>query len=305
MNRFYSTKIKVEILGADIIIEDADISVEYTKTDEEKPNYCDITIYNMSDDTYKRINSRANSARVYADIDGTGYGLIFAGNLRNLQKWKKAKVASKKRKRKSTRVSKAKPHFNEPPIRREDDGDNIATIISLEDGKKVAFLDNYVSVSYSGQVTNRYVLNDILSKARQKDSNLKISAEVNALTEYTYPAGKIFQGTLIKVLSSICKTGNAYCTMQNDVIVISSTKRDKTNTMYTYLLDGNNCPTPETSTDKELDILAPFIPNLNPFNFVKLNFRDYAGLFQVKKIESKIDNFGDDCESNITVKMDI
>lgn len=292
MYRAYNTKIKLEILGADLIIDDADISISYIKTDEEKPNYCDIKIYNVSDDTYKRINDKANSVRVYVDIDGTGYGLVFAGNLRNLEKWKKSKVKSK-----------AKKHFNEPAIRREEDGDNIATVISLEDGKKTGFFDNYVSVSYSNEVSNTYVLNDILSRAKSKDSNLKVSAETNALLEYTYPAGKVFQGTLIKVLSSICKTGSAYCTIQDDVIVISTTKRDKTNAMYTYLLDGDNCPTPELGTDKELNIQAPFIPNLNPFNYVKLNFKDYIGLHRVKKIESKIDNFGDECESNITVKL--
>lgn len=301
MDRNYLTKIKLEVLGADLIIEDADISLDYIKTDEEKPNYCEITIYNVSDDTYRRINSRANSVRVYVDIDGTGYGLVFAGDLRNLVKWKKAKVAKKKRKK----PYKAKLHFNEPPIRREDNDPNIATIISLEDGKKTGYFNNYVSKSYSNAVTNKYVLQDILNYAKSKDSNLKISANINALTEYTYPAGAVFHGSLINILSNICKTGNAYCTMQDDVIVVSSTEQDKKNITYTYLLDGTNCPTPETNTDKELDILAPFIPNLNPFNFVKLNFKDYAGLFQVKKIESKIDNFGENCESNITVKMDI
>ena len=83
MGRKYFTNIKVEILGADLVIEDADIAVELTKTDEKKPNYCEVTIFNLADDTYNRINSRANSARVYVDIDGLGYALIFAGDLRN------------------------------------------------------------------------------------------------------------------------------------------------------------------------------------------------------------------------------
>lgn len=303
--RKYFTKIKVEILGADIIIEEADISVEYTKTDEEKPNYCEITIYNMADDTYNRINSRANSARVYADVDGEGYNLIFAGNLRNLVKWKKAKVSSAKRKKKNTAVKKAQIHYNEPPIRREASGEDVATIICLEDGMKTTRFDNFISKSYNKAVSNKYVLNDILNYVKQRDSNVKISADSNSLLEYIYPAGITFHGTLLSVLTSICKTGSAYCTIQNDVILISSTELDKQNMVYTYLLNGDNCPTPEASTDKELDIDAPFIPALNPFNFIKLDFRDYSGLFQVKKVVGKIDNFGENSESKVTVKMDI
>ena len=304
MSRKYYTKIKVEILGADLIIEDADMSVDFTKTDEEKPNYCDLTIYNVSDDTYNRINSKANSARIYADIDGEGYALIFAGDLRNMQKWKKAKTQTAKKIKKQNKIKKAVIHYNEPPIRREGEVD-IATIISLQDGIKSGEIDTFISKSYKNAIKNTAVLDDILRSAKYMNSNVKISAESNALKEYTYPAGLVLHGNLMSVLRSVCNTGGAYCTMQNDTILISSKSIDTANKVYTYLLDGTNCPTPETSTDKELDINAPFIPNINPFNFVKLDFRDYSGLFQVKKIHSKIDNFGSDYETQITVKMDI
>ena len=304
MARKYYTKLKVEILGADLIIEDADMSVSFTKTDEEKPNYCDLVIYNVSEDTYRRINDKANSARIYADIDGQGYSLIFAGDLRNMVKWKEAKATSAKKIRKQTKIKKAVVHYNEPPIRREGEGD-ISTIISLQDGIKTGRLDVVISKSYRNAIKNTYVLDDILRTAKAKSSNIKIAAESNALKEYTYPAGLILHGNLLSVLKSVCNKGGAYCTMQNDTIVISSKSIDSANKTYAYLLNGENCPTPEASTDKELDIEAPFIPNLNPFNFVKLDFRDYQGLFQVKKVQSQIDNFGEDYETKITVKMDI
>lgn len=302
--RNYFTKIKVEILGADVIIENADISIEYTKTSEQNPNYCDLIIYNMSDDTYNRINNRANSARVYADIDGQGYALIFAGDLRNMIKWKKATNSSKSKTSSGNKTKNAKVHYHEAPIRREESDTDIATIISLEDGRKVSFFNNHISRSYKGEVTNKYILDDILRYVKQQDSNIKISSDANTLKEYTYPKGVSFNGSLISVLTSICKTGDAYCTIQDDVILVSSTQIDTANKAYTYVLNGDNCPTPEQGTDKELVILAPFIPNLNPFNFLKLEFKDYLDLFQVKKIVSKIDNFGESNESKITVSMD-
>lgn len=305
MARNYNNRIRVEILGADMVIEDAHIAVDCDKTDEKTPNYCEITIFNMSDDTYNRINSRANSGRVYTDINNSGWVLLFEGNLRNLLKYKKTKANALTKTGKQRKIKKAEPHYNEPPIRREASGADVATIICLEDGKKNLFFDNYVNKSYFGSVTNRYVLDDILSDVKRKSSNIKISANSNILEEYTYQNGKVFSGTLQDVLSSICKTGNAICTVQDDVIIVATNNPDKKNVGYVYLLNGTNCPSPEANTDKELDIDAPFIQALNPLNFIKLDFKDYQGLFQVKRVHSKIDNFGDDFESKITVKLDI
>ena len=55
MQRLY-TKIKLEIVDADIVIENADISVEIKKNSEGSPNYCTLNIYNISQNTYNIIN---------------------------------------------------------------------------------------------------------------------------------------------------------------------------------------------------------------------------------------------------------
>ena len=52
------TNIKIEIAGANKIIEDADIELEIKKTNEKEPNYCTVTIYNMADSTYNEINDK-------------------------------------------------------------------------------------------------------------------------------------------------------------------------------------------------------------------------------------------------------
>ena len=82
------TNIKIEIAGANIVIEDADIELEIKKTNEKEPNYCTVTIYNMADSTYNEINDKAYYVRCYADIGMKGYSLIFEGDLRNLKKYK-------------------------------------------------------------------------------------------------------------------------------------------------------------------------------------------------------------------------
>lgn len=301
----FKRKIKVEIVGTDVIIEDADISVSFTKTDEVKAfNECEIVIYNMSDDTYNRIKKDTLSVKVYTDIDGTGYILCFDGLLRSAYKTKKSTASnkSKKTKRRKKAISSSIPS-EQPQIKREAENNDIATTIYLEDGRKSTYFNNYINKSYKGKVTNIFILEDILSSLKKQNSNIKISANTSSLDEYTYINGVSLSGTLKNVLTKICKTGNAYCTVQDDVILISSENVDKEGAVYAYTLDGNTCLTPEIDSKNQIRIQAPFIQSINPFNFVNLNFKDYNGLYQVKKIESKIDNFGQDYETNVIVKV--
>ena len=47
--------LRLEIAGADLIIEDMDIDVEYIKSDDPNPNKSTVTIWNIADDTFKRL----------------------------------------------------------------------------------------------------------------------------------------------------------------------------------------------------------------------------------------------------------
>lgn len=285
-------KIKLEILGADFIIEDADMSISLKKTNEQKQNTCEIVIYNLSDDTYNKINEKTNAVRVYTDIDGEGYVLLFQGDLRELKKHKKAVKKTKKK------TKSAKEHYNEPSIYREYSGNDIATKITLEDGIRQYYLDNYISKSYSGAVTNKTILNDLLQQAK-RTNNIEVSANFDDIQEYTFPNGKTCQGSFKSVLSSLCKTGNCECKINNNIVVIQN-KAIQGN-YFGYILDGYNCPKPEPGTDKKIEILAPFLPALNPLDFVRLNFEDYDGVYKVIGVESEIDNFGSRYETKVTV----
>ena len=75
MQQLY-TKIKLEIVGADVIIENADISVDLKKSDDGTPNYCTVTIYNLSENTYTLLNSKTTHMRVYTDTNDKAYVLL-------------------------------------------------------------------------------------------------------------------------------------------------------------------------------------------------------------------------------------
>lgn len=297
MQRLY-TKIKLEIVDADIAIEGADIVLEIKKTDEGKPNYCTITIYNVSENTYNILNDKANEIRVYTDINEKGYVLTFQGVLRDIVKWKKAKSEVKKRKRKSKTPMKV--HYNEPPISRSQDSGNVITTIELQDGFKDTFLNNYYSQSYKGEITNKQILNDILYFIKRQ-TTITIG-NIAELQEKTFPKGKVMKGTLNNVLRTICQTGNCKSVIDNNILnVFSNTVQDD---VYGYYLHSGICPRPEFNADKEIDVEAPFLQNIEVGNFVKLEFQDIDGTYPIKKIESRVDNFGGESSTKITLKAE-
>lgn len=299
MQKLY-TKIKLEIVDADMVIENADISIEIKKTDQGCPNYCTLNIYNVSQSAYNVINDKANEIRVYVDTDGQGYTLIFEGVLRDITKWKKAKVSSAK-KRKSTKTRKPiQIHYNEPPILRSQDDGNITTTIQLQDGFKNGYLDNFYQKSYAGQVTNKQILNDILDYVKRYTTlGIGITTE---LDEKTFPNGRVVSGTLMNVLRQTCSTGNCISDIDNNIINIF--KKNQASDVYGYYLHGGICPKPEFNADKEISVDAPFLPSVNVGAFVKLEFEDIDGIYPIKEIDSRIDNFGSSYETKLTLKAE-
>lgn len=291
MQRLY-TKIKLEIVDADMIIENADISVEIKKNSEGSPNYCTLNIYNISQNTYNIINDKANEIRVYADIDEKGYVLIFEGVLRDIVKRKKAKSTVAKK--------PIQVHYNSPPILRSQDDGNITTTIQLQDGFKNAYIDNHYQRSYEGQVSNKQILNDILYYVKRQ-TTLGIGVTTD-LTEKIFPKGRVVKGSLANVLKQVCATGNCICDIDNNIINIF--QKNQTSDVYGYYLHGGICPRPEFNADKEISIDAPFLPSVNIGAFVKLDFEDIDGIYPIKEIESKIDNFGSSYETKLTLKVE-
>lgn len=297
MQQLY-TKIKLEIVGADVIIENADISVDLKKSDDGTPNYCTVTIYNLSENTYTLLNSKTTHMRVYTDTNDKGYVLLFQGDLRDIKKWKKFKATASKRKRKSKKPVKVQ--YESPPITRETDGNDVATIIELQDSIKSTFINNFYSQSYKDVVTNKKVLNDIIYYIKRQ-TTIGIG-NIAELTEKTFPKGYIVHGTLGNVLKQICRTGNCTCSIENNIVNIFANNAESD--VYGYYLHGGICPRPDFNANKEVSIECPFLPSVNIGNFVKLDFQDIDGIYPIKKIESKIDNFGKEYETKLVLKVD-
>lgn len=286
------TNIKIEISGANKIIEDADIELEIKKTNEKGPNFCTVTIYNMSDSTYNEINDKANYVRCYVDMNSNGYSLIFEGDLRNLKKYKKTGKLRKIHKSTTT------PEYNEPPVRTEDEGSDVKTIIELQDGLKSQILNFHYAISYKNKVSNINILNDCLKTFQGGNTGL---GQIDIPKEHIFTNGFSYSGPIYNLASQMAKLGGCNLTIQNGVV--SCIKKGGKNLDWIYVLDGTNCTRPEEDTNKEINIDAPVLPNLNPDNIVKLNFDKVQGEYKVKKIDTNINNYGGSGQGSKIVVM--
>lgn len=286
MYKQLKNKIRVELIGANKIIEDLDISVKLEKTNETSPNYCTLTLYNLSDDTNNNIKQYMTGARIYlAQGEETAYQLIFQGDLRDIKKYKKpSKSSAKPRKKKK----KAVQHYNEPSVTTEYDDTDVKTVIALQDGKKASLNDNFFIKSYKGFVSNKTVIKDILTTFRA--NNVPIG-KIDSLPEIQYNNGKVYHGSAVSLLNSLCARVGGSFYIQNGVISITNNANRPSN--IGLIFNGYNCAKPEEEKDFNIKLETPLVPTLNPNDWVMLDFQNVSGPHKIYKIESEFDNFGE------------
>lgn len=298
----FEVKIKLEILGANIVIEDADIAFECEKSTKSDFNTATIELYNIADTTYNLIKDKANYVRVFLKCLYTDdYVLIFQGNLRQTKKRRKAKPQSKYTKKgKLRKVKSATPHYNEPVIRQEGDGADIATVIELEDGKNDFFLKGGYKNSYSGQITLQKIVDDLITQC--KGRGLPIG-RVDKVNDKIYPKGQVVFGDLLSLLNKYCAVGGCRVSVQNNVLTIvkDGAKSDD----YCILLDGSYCTKPEEDTENKINLEGPLMPSLNPENYVKCDFKVIKGFYPVSKVKHIVDTFGENFTTQIELQAPV
>lgn len=289
------TKIKVEVVGADLIIENLDIDIKVKKTNEATPNTCTCSIWNLSDKTNKILEDKTKTVRIYVSKGGADYILLFEGNLRIALKRVKKKKKPKKP-RKST--AKKTPHYNEPSFQIEVDGAGVKTILELEDGHKTIVLNPYFSKSYDGVVSNQTIINDCISNFR--NNNVAIGA-LPVLPEVIYVNGKTYHGSTITILNKLLLPINCRASIQNNVLSIIN--KNQKSEEYLIELNSINCARPETKTDNEIEVEAQLLPALNPNDQIYMNFKNnIKGIYKIYQIEHEFDNYGKKESSKLVVK---
>lgn len=289
------TKIRIEVAGANLVIEDLDIDIKVKKTNEATPNTCTCEIWNLSDKTNKLLKDKTQSVAIYVSKGGADYILLFEGVLRSA-----VKRTKKKKKPKKPRKSKVKKqtHYNEPSFQVEVEGADVKTILELEDGHKAIVLNPYFSKSYDGIVSNQTIINDCISNFR--NNNVAIGA-FPTIPEKTYVNGKTYHGSTMSVLNQVLLAVNCKASLQNGVLSIIN--KNQISGDYLIQLDSTNCARPETKTDNEIEVESQLLPAINPNDQIYMKFKNNInGVYRIYQVEHDFDNYGKKESTKLVVK---
>ena len=275
-----SSRIKLEVAGANYVIEDLDIDVSIKMTDQDKPNECSVTIWNLSDTSLSAINDKTVGIRVCFSKWNEEYKLAFEGNLRTLTKHRKKTQKSKK------------TRFNRPSITNQVSGADVGTTIVLNESYN-DYMELHFSKSYKGEITTETIINDMI------DSSGYPVSYIGELKHRTYKNSKVVHGPLRRVMFEILQELGATYTFQNGVIQILSRDAEKTNPVIVFT--SRDVDTPEELDDLEIEFTTLISTQIRPNDWVQLQTRKFDDLYRVSKIEHEFDNYGKKLHSKITV----
>lgn len=279
--------LRLEIAGADLIIEDLDIDVEYIKSRASEPNKSTITIWNISDDTFKRLHD-TYAVDVYSWYGDDEPSLLFRGYIDPKSIIKMSAAAG--------RINTSKG-FLASTIKQDNKGQfDIPTVIELVDSK-VNYLASKINKTYFSEVTSTQLINDCIEAM-----GVGIGFISENLPEKTYKNGYKLLGKPHIVLKTILDNLGAKFNITNSFIHIQMLT-DQNNDTYAVVLNPNNSMQPDMQSDDTIIISTRLIPFLNANDWVKLDFKELQGLEQIYEIRGKCNNYGTAGTTDIIIKI--
>lgn len=278
--------VRLEIAGADIVIENLDIDFHIELTDSSsKADKSQITIWNLSDTTYQRIFEKMYAVDLYVWHGNDEPALIFRGypaRPAQLQNY-------------TGRINTAKG-FLESPVRQDIKGGfDKPTILELVDGK-LAYESTTINKTYRTKVSSKQIIQDCIEAM-----GVGISKISETLPEKIYTSYKA-KGKPNVILDRIVKAlGGKWC-IQNGLIQILSGNETSDGT-FAILLDENNSSKPLQQGQEEIHIETRFIPFVRPNNYVKVDKTTLNGVYRISKaiLDGSNTGTGASCEFVISV----
>ena len=278
--------IRLEIAGADLIIEDLDIDVEFVKSKAKEPNKSTITIWNVSEDTFKRL-FKTTAVDVYTWFGDDEPAWTFRGyvDVKNLVKMNAV----------AGRINSSKG-FLAPTVKQDNKGQfDIPTIIELVDSK-VNYKASKINKNYSSSVKTKQLMNDCIEAM-----GLGIGFISENLTEKTYSHYKLKGRPHIELEKVLAAVGASFY-IRNSFIYIT-TYKDENKGTYAVVLTPENSLQPDQQSEEDLIISTQLITFLNAGDWVKLQFKEIEGVENVYEVRGKMNNYGTAGSSDIVIKF--
>ena len=281
--------LRLEIAGADLVIEDMDIDVEFVKTREAEPNKSTVTIWNLSDDTFKKLFD-TYAVDVYGWFGDDEPSLMFRGYTDQTSLVKMNAVAG--------RINTAKG-FLASTVKQDNKGQfDIPTVIELIDSK-VNYLASKINKTYFAEVTSTQLIQDCIEAM-----GVGLGYMSDNLPVKTYKNGYKLIGRPHIVLKTILGALGAKFNVTNGFIYIQM-PTDKNNDTYAVVLNPDNSMQPDQQSDDTIVISTMLIPFLNANDLVKLDFKELDSLEQIHEIRGKCNNYGTAGTTEVIIKVPV
>lgn len=285
----FQNRIKVNIYGPDLEIEDADMNFTSTFTSEKEPNSCKLRIYNLKEETLNAVLKKTE----YVEIFTNQYGLKDSdGQLI----WQPAFAGTKRDIEKKAKTAKGKSKYLTPSITVHD-GEEADEYIEIDlqegDGKDIG---TFVSKSYKNGFNVKKILTDLA-----KSINMEIVFDKNIKNFFvTYPI--ILHDNVRNSLTKVASYIGATVTISNNRVYVVGNNPDGVISYYHF--DETNIPQPKFLQDKKIEFIAPFMSNLIVGSFIKLSNKkmELDDVLQISKTENSFSNHSEECETKVTVK---
>lgn len=279
--------LRLEIAGADLVIEDLDIDVEYVKTRASEPNKSTVTIWNIADDTFKRL-LKTYAVDIYSWHGNDEPSLLFRGYIDPKSIIKMSAAAG--------RINTAKG-FLASTVKQDNKGQfDIPTVIELIDSK-VNYMASKINKTYFSEVNTTQLINDCIEAM-----GVGVGFISENLPVKTYKNGYKLIGKPHVILKTILDGLGAKFNVTNSFIYIQM-PTDKNNDTYAVVLNPQNSMQPDQQSDDTIIISTRLIPFLNANDWVKLDFKELQGLEQAYEIRGKCNNYGTAGTTDVVIKV--
>lgn len=279
--------LRLEIAGADLVIEDMDIDVEYVKTRASEPNKSTVTIWNIAEDTYKRL-LKTYAVDVYSWYGDDEPSLLFRGYIDPNSIVRMSAAAG--------RINTAKG-FLAATVKQDNKGQfDIPTVIELIDSK-VNYMASKINKTYYSEVTTTQLISDCIEAM-----GVGVGYISEKLPIKTYKNGYKLSGKPHLVLKTILDGLGASFNVTNSFIYVQMSNDENKGT-YAVVLNPENSMQPDQQSDDTIIISTRLIPFLNANDWIKLEFKELEGLEQAYEVRGKCNNYGTAGTTDVVIKI--
>lgn len=266
-------RIRLDIGGANIRIEDLDIDFDVIKTNTSEPNKSKITVWNINNQTFEAIRNKTNALELYTAFGADEYNLLFTG----------FPVESVKAFAQAGTINTAQG-FLASPIRQDlKGGFDIPTIIETKDAI-IDYRDTTINKTYKGQVTSTEIINDCIAALGVPISRLSPQLPVKTFNDF------VAIGKVKTILNNVTKSVGAKWSINNGTIQIITQNDQFAN--FGVLLNADNSERPEQQNDDLIRIKTRLLPFLQPNDWVRCNYPQLEGTYRTQQVRHIGNNYG-------------